>query len=182
MKTVSPIPRIDVKSFAQTASVVSGSSAMTDFGRLMHETQGAGGDRLLQWTARGDMPTNELGAGQIWLHLTAELSLSLVCQRCLGPVDVPVSIERSFRFVETEALAEAEDEASEEDVLALSADFSLADLLEDEVLMSLPAVPRHDECPVAVTLEVMDPDFEMASAEKANPFAVLAKMQKGNPG
>lgn len=182
MKTESPVPRIDVKSLAQSAGVVSGPAALADFGRLMHETQGVGGERLMHWTARGDMPTDEAGAGQIWLHLAAEVSLPLVCQRCLGPVDMPVSIERAFRFVETEAQAEVEDEASEEDVLALSADFSLADLLEDEVLMALPAVPRHDECPVAVTLEVMDPGFEVASAEKANPFAVLAKMQKGSAG
>jgi uncharacterized protein len=179
MKTESLGPRIDVKSLAQSAGVVPGRTALSEFERLMHETQGLGGDRFMSWTARGDMPIDETGVGQIWLHLTAEVCLPLVCQRCLGPVDVTVSIDRSFRFVETEAQAEIEDEDSEEDVLALSAEFSLADLLEDEVLMELPAVPRHEECPVAVTLEVMDPGFEVASAEKANPFAVLAKMQKG---
>ena len=152
---------------------------MSAYGRLMQETQGLGGDRLMTWAVRGEMPAEATGAGQIWMHLTADVTLSLVCQRCLGPVDVTVSIDRSFRFVETEAQAELEDETSEEDVLALSSEFSLADLLEDEVLMELPAVPRHEECPVAVTLEVSDPGFELASAEKVNPFAVLAKMQNG---
>lgn len=177
MKTESLVPRIDVKSLAQSAGVISGCTAVSEYERLMHETQGVGGDRLMSWTARGEMPADATGVGQLWLHLTAEVVMPLVCQRCLGPVDVTVSIDRSFRFVETEAQAEIEDEASEEDVLALSAEFSLADLLEDEVLMSLPAVPRHEECPVAVTLEVVDPGFEVASAEKVNPFAVLVKMK-----
>ena len=177
MKTESPVPRIDVKSLAQSASIVSGHSALADFGRLMQETQGLGGDRFMSWTVRSDRRADASGAVQVWLYLTANLTLPLVCQRCLGPVDVTVSIERSFRFVDTEAQAEAEDESSEEDVLALSLDFSLTDLLEDEVLMELPVVPRHEACPVAVTLEVMDPDFEVASSEKVNPFAVLAKIQ-----
>lgn len=178
MKIESSVPRVDVKSLAQSAGLASGRATLSTFERLMHETQGLGGDRVVHWTARGAMPADQAGVGQIWLHLTAEVNLPLVCQRCLGPVDEMVSISRSFRFVETEAQAEIDDEISEEDVLALSAEFSLADLLEDEVIMALPAVPRHAECPVAVTLEVMDPDFEVASAEKVNPFAVLAKMQK----
>jgi uncharacterized protein len=182
MNNESLAPRLDPKSLAQSAGAVSGHSALSQFERLTHETQGLGGDRDMRWTARGEMKTDEAGVSQIWLHLTAEVSLPLTCQRCLGPVDVTVAIDRSFRFVETEALAEIEDEASEEDVLALSAEFSLADLLEDEVLMELPAVPRHEVCPVAVTLEAMDPGFEVALTEKVNPFAVLATMPKGRSG
>ena len=180
MNIESLVTRLDPKSLAQSAGIVSGRNALSQFERLMQETQGLGGERDMQWTARGKIQTGEAGADQIWLYLTAEVSLPLTCQRCLGPVDMTVSIDRSFRFVESEAQAEIEDEASEEDVLALSAEFSLADLLEDEVLMALPAVPRHEECPVAVTLEVMDPGFEVASAKKVNPFAILAKIQKGS--
>ena len=102
-----------------------------------------------------------------------------MCQRCLGPVDIAVSVKQSFRFVGSEEAAEAQDEESEEDVLALSQEFNLADLIEDEVLMAMPVVPRHEECPVEVKLEVADAGFEAASAEKRNPFAVLAKLQGG---
>jgi uncharacterized metal-binding protein YceD (DUF177 family) len=69
------------------------------------------------------------------------------CQRCLTPVDVPLAVERSFRFVADEATAEALDDESEEDLLALSREFDLRELIEDELLMALPVVPRHDECP-----------------------------------
>jgi uncharacterized protein len=109
--------------------------------------------------------------------LTADVSLPLMCQRCLRLVDIVVDVNRSFRFVDSEAAAEAQDADAEEDVLALSPDFSLSELIEDEVLMALPVVPRHDACPVEVKLDVADPEFELASAEKRNPFAVLAKLQ-----
>lgn len=180
MKNERVIDHIDVKSLAHLSGEVHGPTALAKFERLMQETQGSGSDRFMQWTARGDVQTDESGTDQIWMYLKAEVTLPLVCQRCLAPVGVNVAIDRSFRFVETEAQAEKEDEACEEDVLALGADFSLADLLEDEVLMALPVVPRHDHCPVSVTLEVVDPGFEEALVEKVNPFAVLSTMRKGN--
>ncbi|HQS64567.1 MAG TPA: YceD family protein, partial [Acidovorax defluvii] len=104
------------------------------------------------------------------------------CQRCLTPVDVPLAVERSFRFVADEATAEALDDESEEDLLALSREFDLRELIEDELLMALPVVPRHDECPSAVPLASSDDDFEAASAEKPNPFAALASLRKEEKG
>jgi uncharacterized protein len=97
----------------------------------------------------------------------------------MGPVDIEVDVKRSFRFVASEEMAEEQDEEAEEDVLALDPEFSLIDLIEDEVLMALPLVPLHEECPVEVKLAVEDAGFEAASIEKRNPFAVLAKLQSG---
>jgi len=170
---------MDVKAFAQSASEIAGHNLLSKYERLMQETQGLGSDRLLNWSARGEFRTDEAGAGQVWLHLTVDVSLPLTCQRCLGPVDIAVLVNQSFRFVDSEEAAEAQDEEAEEDVLVLSQDFNLADLIEDEVLMALPVVPRHEECPVDVKLAAVDPGFDAASSEKRNPFAVLAKLQSG---
>jgi uncharacterized protein len=94
-------------------------------------------------------------------------------------VDVPLSVDREFRFVADEATAEALDEGSEEDLLALSREFNLRELIEDELLMDLPVVPRHDECPTQVKLASSDEDFEEANAGKPNPFAALAGLRQG---
>ena len=93
-------------------------------------------------------------------------------------VDVPLEVDRAFRFVADEATAEALDDESEEDLLALSREFDLHELIEDELLMSLPVVPKHDECPSAVPLASSDDDFEEANAEKPNPFAALTDLRK----
>ena len=106
----------------------------------------------------------------------------MTCQRCLAPVDVPLEVDREFRFVADEATAEALDDESEEDLLAMSREFDLRELIEDELLMALPLVPRHEECPAPVQMASSDEDFEEASAEKPNPFAALAALKTGKPG
>lgn len=171
--------RLDVKAFAQAAGEMSGHDLLSKYERLMQEAQGPGADLKLQWSARGELRTTSGGQEQVWLHLVAQVTLPMICQRCLGLADIAVAVNRSFRFVDTEAAAEAQDEEAEEDVLALDRDFSLRDLIEDELLMELPIVPRHDVCPAEVKLAVADADFEAESAKKRNPFAVLAKLQGG---
>lgn len=180
MKKETPAPRLDVKSFAQSAGELSGQDLLANYERLMQETAGLGGERPLNWAVQGELTADEAGAEQWWLHVTASVSLPLTCQRCLGPVDSEVAFERSFRFVATEEAAEAQDEDSDEDVLAINPDFRLSDLIEDEMLMELPLVPRHGECPTDVKLAVEDAGFEQASAEKRHPFAVLSKLQGGS--
>lgn len=174
--------RLDVKAFAKAGGVLSGQDLLSNYERLLGEASGQGADRPVQWEARGELRTEPGGQEQVWLHLHAEASLPMVCQRCMGPVDVSLVVDHVFRFVATEAQAELEDEASEEDVLALSRDFNLKDLVEDELLMALPVVPRHEVCPAAVKLAVQDADFEAAGAEKPNPFAVLAGLRDGKVG
>ena len=55
-------------------------------------------------------------------------------------------------------------------------------LVEDELLMALPVVPRHEECPTSVPLASSDDDFEVANSEKPNPFAALAALRKDGKG
>ncbi|MDP1530119.1 YceD family protein [Rhodoferax sp.] len=176
MTTYQRPPKLDVKHAGQASQQLSGQDALAHYERLMEETQSLGGQNTLNWTARGELASDAKGQLQPWLYLSVSTSLPLTCQRCLGPVDVPVQIERAFRFVETEAQAEQEDDESPEDVLVLSRDFDLAALIEDEVLMDLPAVPRHDTCPLPVKLTAVDPDFE-APSPKPSPFAVLAGLK-----
>lgn len=169
-------PKLDVRQAGQAAQHVVGQDVLSNYERLMEETQGLGAHNTLHWTVRGDLQPDAKGQPQVWLFLKINTVLPLTCQRCLGPVDVPVQIERAFRFVETEAQAELEDDTSAEDVLVLSRDFDLAALIEDEVLMDLPVVPRHDTCPSPVKLSAVDADFEEPSP-KPNPFAVLAGLK-----
>ncbi len=177
MNTESHAPRLDVKSFAQSSREISGHDLLSNYERLMVETHGVGADRHLNWSAQGELKSGESGVDQIWLHVHADVTLPLTCQRCLAPVDSVVTVNRSFRFVASEDEADQQDDDSEEDVLALNPEFKLSELIEDEVLMELPLVPRHEECPSEVVMAAEDANFEVASAEKRNPFAVLAKLQ-----
>ncbi|MCZ8251061.1 MAG: YceD family protein [Hylemonella sp.] len=173
---------LDVPAFAQAGVTLRGNDVLSNYERLLQESGGQGADRQVQWEARGAQQSDASGHARIWLHLSARLSLPLTCQRCLGPVDIVLDVARDFRFVATEAQAETEDEEAEEDVLVLSRDFDLQTLVEDELLMALPLVPRHEACPTALTLAVQDADFEAAQQAQPKPFAVLAGLKTGRKG
>ena len=169
--------RLDVKSFAEAAAELDGHERLGDHPRLMAETAGRGADTQLAWSVTGEMRNPGHVHPEIWLHLAANTVLSLTCQRCLAPVDVAVAVERPFRFVQDEAVAMAQDDRSEEDLLALSRSFDLIELVEDELLMDLPVAPRHEVCPVPVKLAVADEGFEAEPAPRENPFALLQRLK-----
>jgi uncharacterized protein len=173
---------LNVAAFAANNESHTGDERLAQFGRLMEESQGLGGETLVAYSLQGSLQSDAAGKDEPWLHLAASATLSMVCQRCLGPVDVPVAFERDFRFVATEELAEVEDEESEEDVLVLSKSFNLLDLMEDELLMAMPPVPKHEICPKPVKLQATDAAFEETPSEKPNPFAVLQQLKNKDVG
>jgi uncharacterized protein len=99
----------------------------------------------------------------------------------MGAVQAPLQVDQWYRFVATEDIAMAEDDASEEDLLVLASQFDLLAVLEDELLMALPLVPMHEACPElpafsAGVIEVTGADTALEA--KPNPFAALAKLKK----
>jgi len=171
--------RLDIKAFAEAAGELTGRERLGDHSRLMAETGGRGADIPLAWSASAELRNPAHIHPEIWLHLSANTVLPLTCQRCLAPVEIAVAVERSFRFVRDEAIAMAEDDRSEEDLLALSRSFELIELIEDELLMDLPVAPRHEVCPAPVKLAVADEGFEALVLPRDNPFALLKRLKTG---
>ena len=179
-KTFSP-RRLDVKSFAEEGGTLAGEEALRTHERLLAETQGRGGETPVSWSVTGEIRNPNHVQPEVWLHLKTSTVMSLTCQRCLAPVEVPVALARDFRFVTDEQTAAAQDDESEEDVLALSRTFDLLELVEDELLMEMPLAPRHETCP-PVHLVVEDEGFEGSSARHENPFAVLGQLKGPKSG
>jgi uncharacterized protein len=113
------------------------------------------------------------GMLQTGLRLRVQTTLDLACQRCLEPVAVPLDLDRSIRFVADERTAEALDAEIDDDVLVSSRALDLRLLVEDELLLALPLVPRHATCPQAVPLQHGEPELRAA-----HPFAALATLSK----
>lgn len=169
--------KLDVKAFALAQARLAGHDSLLKYERLAQEAKGLHPDLLVDWQAVGELRDDPSGVAQVWLHLTVRAAFPMECQRCLGHVDVPLAVEQSFRFVSDEATALALDADCDEDLLVISREFSLRELIEDELLMALPVVPRHEVCPETVTLSSSDEDFEAANQEKPNPFAALAGLR-----
>ena len=172
--------KLPVLNFAKSGATLVGQEPLAHFGRLQDFQQTNVPDAQVHFQAQGDMREVAESGAAPWMQLSAGTRLTMVCQRCLAPFEQEVSFAREFRFVASEAQAELEDEDSEEDVLALSTEFDLLELVEDELLMALPASPKHEVCPHAVKLQVADADFQ-ETGDKPNPFAALValKVPKG---
>ena len=170
--------RVDIKAAALANQQFSGVEALLNYERLTHDLRDLEPDSFLNWAAQFETRTGATGAAEPWLKLTLDTRFPLVCQRCLGPVDLPVSLASEFRFVASEAIALEQDDDCEEDLLVQARDFDLPGLIEDELVMALPLIPRHETCPTAVPMSAADPDFD-ASNEKPNPFAGLSGMLNG---
>lgn len=179
---------LDIAAFARTLGELSGRLTLpvdegvlkSRFTRLWAEAFDQSGVHQLNWMARGELRVGPQGQAQAWLYLEAQAVLPMQCQRCLGTVDAAVAAQRWFRFVEDEIAAAAEDDAAEEDVLVLSARFDLLALVEDELLMALPMVPKHETCPVQVLTTAGEAEFESVLEEKPHPFAALSAMKPSN--
>lgn len=177
--------RLDLPAFTAAGAALDGDIAQAAFTRLADSLlplPSDGAPPPVAWQARGEQRPVTGGAPQTWLHLQASTHVTLQCQRCLQPLHEPLQIDRWFRFAASEDEAARLDEESEDDVLVLSRSFDLQELLEDELILALPLVPRHETCPQALPMSAGD-DLPDDDATPAHPFAALAalKRQRGGP-
>ena len=171
--------QLDVQAFAKDSGTLHGRRPL----RLLHRLtdaicaaapSGEGDD--VSWSARGEQRTTRGALTQTWLHLTASARLQLECQRCLQPVETALDIDRWFQFVAGEDVAAQIDADSDDDVLALTRALDLHGLVEDELLLDLPLVPRHDVCPAPLLQATEGGDD---AQDRPNPFAALATLKRG---
>lgn len=96
------------------------------------------------WSVRGELDS----AGRRFIHLHVTGFIILECQRCLTPFEQPVEVLNSFEIVDTEAELELdEDDFEGSDRILATQRLNLLELIEDEVILSLPYVARHEICP-----------------------------------
>lgn len=107
---------------------------------------------------------------------TAKAQVSLECQTCMQPVSLAVEAGFRHHLVEDHDRLQALEE-DEDGIVCPSEMVSIADLVEDELLLALPMVARHEKCPVEVQLEEFQAD-EKDSGETYKPFAGLGELTK----
>lgn len=88
--------------------------------------------------------------GSLSLRLAVNGEVELPCQRCLGDMPHKVDVERTLYLARNEAEMERLDALPDSDAIQAGETLNLVDLVEDEVLLSLPLATMHaeGECPV----------------------------------
>jgi len=114
--------------------------------------------------------------GDIALAGRVESRIQLTCQRCLDPVEV--ALVSDFEFVVMDAAdAQPGDEESADIIVTDDGMVRLRELVEDELLLALPVVARHDDAnPCRPRVQQFGPPDEPAPKAE-NPFAVLERLK-----
>ncbi len=169
--------KLDVAAFAKSDdALLEGTWPLAELERLVSSTVLSAEATPVAWRARGELRAVRGGQPQIWLHTDASTRVTLECQRCLMPVGADVTAQRSFLFVHGEDTAAELDSDSEDDVLALTRSLDVRELIEDELLLALPIVPRHERCPQPLLAGEPEPLPEDGAP---HPFAALAALKRG---
>lgn len=115
------------------------------------------------------------------MKLDAELgaTVQLACQRCLEPVTCSVQSTVSIFLLRSEEIADQLSDDADFLVLDEEGRFVLLEALEDELILSLPLVPAHENCE-AWQIEATTDDDVVEAPARENPFQVLAAL-KGHP-
>lgn len=173
--------RLDVAQFAKQAGELQGEWRLTRLTRLAEAVVDPETAPPVTWSAGGESIRRPGHADELWLALHAEAEVGLACQRCLQTMAHRLVLDTRIRFVHGEDAAARLDEEIEADVLALTRSLDLRDLVEDELLLALPIVPRHEACPDPERPSTYpgDASDESQDAAAVHPFAVLRQLLPG---
>jgi uncharacterized protein len=110
--------------------------------------------------------------GEALLALKVAGDLTLACQRCLEGIRFTIDIDSRLELVpEGAEMSQDELEDDSRDFLPVAGGLEVAELIEDEILLTLPVAPRHERCGLPGAAE---------AGERVSPFAGLAGL-KGKP-
>ena len=169
-----PAASVDVWQLARKGDTLQGRTALGGCARWLEGLPGQPAQRNVDWSLSGE--TDSLG--QHFMVLRAQAVVTLECQRCLTLFDLPLRVETRVQLVQNEEELEAEgaeDDPDAPDRLPGSTHFDVQELVEDELILALPYVPKHEVCPSLP--EVLD-SAEGGDTRRPSPFAVLADLKK----
>ena len=101
--------------------------------------------------------------------------IELVCQRCLGPLRLPMEVTVALGLIHSEAESDRLP-GQYEPLLVSDGGIVVADLVEDELLLALPQIPRHEDRRECEANGYAAPGEAMPNAERRQSFAVLASL------
>jgi uncharacterized protein len=161
-------PFIDSLDFARNGQQITGEVLVNQLSRLVDVFESK--QDLLHYTV----------TGQVGLYDIPQLDLALtgtghiICQRCLQGMDYAISVSNSICLRTQAQLNDLDDSDVEEEYESVLADAQLDvwQLLEEEILLSLPIAPKHQlgECEAVSGLK--------SRQNESHPFAALAKLKR----
>lgn len=141
--------------------------------------------KLNDWAIRGSQ--NKLN--ECILAFRGQLSAVFSCAHCGKSVPEEIEIHRNLLLRVSEQEAEAYDQDGLDeytDVVACPGSINLVEWFEDELMLSLPMLPRHEECEESLDSGLIEnyrstsvaADLDQPIGETVRPFAGLGDLIK----
>ncbi len=171
------IQYVDTFELTRLGLIVSGQTPIAQFERLGWDLPEQD-DSLVEWSVQGEQDA----FGQFFVRVHVKAAPTLECQRCLLPFKWSVDTRNRLQVVNSEAALEsdaAEDDESDDALERIvgARRFDVLALVEDEIILSLPYVPKHEVCSSA-SEHLVHQDEPEAEESRPSPFAVLGQLKK----
>lgn len=168
-----PLPKqVDVRRLIAVDTTLSAQEPLSKLSRVIDILVSSDGDVDIDLHFYRD----EQGLKRIDGEVVAQLQVQ--CQRCMKPMTLPIDSHFAVAAV-----------WSDEEAVRLPKDVEpyivgeglqdIRDLIEDELILSVPYASYHDigECSMSYT--PAEPEAPVAGKEKPNPFKVLEQLKSG---
>ncbi len=175
---------VDLRRFAREIQRVDGAFAIR---RLVRLIEGLPEQPLVREVS----VAAKQGSGVVWFSLTGQMQVGrkpqvllkvqaqilLTCQRCMQPLTYIANESVLFDVVRQESAlndvndAEPFDPDTPEELVA-DPRFDIEQLIEDQLILAVPYVPKHDSCSAASS-----PAQEETETPRVSPFGSLAALK-----
>ena len=158
---------IDAFEFCRSNGHRDGVTPVAEMSRLNKDCADTSGQ--IAWAIDG--AASKQGYPQMTLSVAG--TVQLVCQRCLAPYAFEMDSSTVLVLGKDDAHADEIEEILDDesiDVIVGSRSCDIRDLIEDEALLALPQVPKHETCPDNALLDAL-------KADQSSPFASLKSIK-----
>ena len=161
-------PVIDGFEFATAGATQEGTLPLRSFPRLQDALVSDSGEAA--YTLRGVRDER----GRLGLRLQVRATLQLCCQRCLGVVAHEADTDEILVLAASQEEIDADPITVDMPTRVMAGkEMAVRDLVEDELILALPYVSRHEDCEASP--EGRDAEHERAAR---SPFAGLRGMMQ----
>lgn len=165
-----PLPkRVDPRKLAEREAELQGSVDLKSMPQLLSLLVDDEGEAIVELKFALDQQKLRTVTGHANVRVRQE------CQRCLNPVEVELNANFCLAVVLNEE--QAKNLPRYYDPLLIEEDVVLASLVEEELILTLPAVAYHNDCSVKLSYGESETQASEGD-EKPNPFSVLAALKQ----
>lgn len=160
--------QIDPIQLSENRSILQGEISFLEMTRLSELLVEKSGFALV------DLEFGQDELGYAFSRGSIKAKINVICQRCNNPMWLSLDVGVSLSPVRTEK--QAEELPTYYDPLQITGELmSLATIVEEEILLSIPNIPRHlaKDCPVKASQLI---EWEEEEKDKINPFQDLKKL------